>query len=482
MVERNVELARSAMDARLLAGHGERTWIGAAIDSRQIRGGEIFFALPGENTDGHRFVADAAAYGAAAVVIHQDLEVPDDRGTGDTAWLRVDDTFAALHDLTRTIRSEVPRSLVGITGSAGKTTTKELLAAMLATRARVSKSPGNLNNLYGFPLSLLNVPDDCEWMVAEMGMSTPGELREISSLGRPDAVVLTNVRAVHLENFPNLRGIAEAKAEILAGLAEDGVLVANTDDPEVRGIVERHGGAARRVVGFGFEPAAEVRGHGLVPSETGAGFRFEITATSDSTTQVFELSLHGLYNAENCLAAAACAHALGVPLADCATAAATVAPASHRGAVHRLRGGIVLIDDSYNSNPDAAIKALVSARGIVARRYIALLGDMLELGPGAAEFHRQVGERAAELGFEVVGVGELSRATVAAAGLAGEPQSERPAGEWMQDAGEATAWARSSLASGSLRRGDLVLVKGSRGIGLDAVVEALRESTTGEDS
>jgi UDP-N-acetylmuramoyl-tripeptide--D-alanyl-D-alanine ligase len=482
MAERSVELACAVMGGRLLAGRGDAVWRGAAIDSRRVRGGEIFFALPGEHTDGHRFVGDAAARGAAAVVVHQDLEVAGNDGS--TAWLRVDDTFEALHALTRAVRREVPRSLAAITGSAGKTTTKEFLAAMLAQRFEVARSPGNLNNLYGFPLSLLDVPDDCEWMVAEMGMSTPGELREISLLGRPDVVVLTNVRAVHLENFEDLRGIAEAKAEILAGFAEGGTLVVNADDPEVMGIAERHGGSAGRVVRFGFREPADVHGGGLAPRESGTGSRFEVTAGSES--QRFELSLHGLYNAENCLAAAACAHSLGVPLADAAAAAATVEPASHRGAVHRLASlaaemEITLIDDTYNSNPDAAVKALESAREIPATRHVAILGDMLELGGGAAGFHRRVGERAADLGFAVVGVGDLARKLVAAAGLAGEPIDERPAGEWLADAEAAAAWARAALASGALRGGDLVLVKGSRGIGLETVVDALRKAAAGRN-
>ncbi|MEE8522791.1 MAG: UDP-N-acetylmuramoyl-tripeptide--D-alanyl-D-alanine ligase [Thermoanaerobaculia bacterium] len=490
MVERSVEFAGAAIGGRLLAGRSDRVWKGAAIDSRRVAGGEIFFALPGEHTDGHRFVADAAARGAAAVVIQQDLEMPAaaDDGTESTAWLRVDDTFAALHALTRAVREEVPRSLVAITGSAGKTTTKEFLAAMLATRFRIAKSPGNLNNLYGFPLSLLDASDDCEWMVAEMGMSTPGELREISLLGRPDVVVVTNVRPAHLENFADLRGVAEAKAEIFAGLAAAGMVVANADDPEVMYIVERHATAAGRVVRFGFGSSADVRGSGLAPrnsggEDCGTGCRFEITADSESSgveTQSIELGIHGLYNAENCLAAAACAHALGVTLADIAAAAATVEPSSHRGAVHRLPGGITLIDDAYNSNPDAAVKALESAREMPAQRRVAILGDMLELGAGAAGFHRRVGERAAELGFAVVGVGELARKLVAAAGLAGELIAERPGGEWLADAEEAGAWARSALASGALRRGDLVLVKGSRGVGLESVVDTLREAAEGK--
>jgi UDP-N-acetylmuramoyl-tripeptide--D-alanyl-D-alanine ligase len=256
--------AANAMGGRVTAGDpGVSGGMidGAAIDSRAVRGGEVFFAFPGSQVDGHRFVPDALARGAAAAVIQEDLPTPP-----SGALIRVDDTFKALHDLARFVRSrlpKVPEKLVGITGSAGKTTTKELLGAILASRFKVSWTPGNLNNLYGFPLSLLNVPDGTEWMVAEMGMSTPGELRQLSLLGRPDAAVFTVVRPVHLEFFGTVQAIAEAKSEILAGLAPDGFVVANADDPEVTRIAKRHGA---RVVWYGLHSgAADVRARDLAP-------------------------------------------------------------------------------------------------------------------------------------------------------------------------------------------------------------------------
>ncbi|HSG38563.1 MAG TPA: UDP-N-acetylmuramoyl-tripeptide--D-alanyl-D-alanine ligase, partial [Thermoanaerobaculia bacterium] len=231
MARLSVGEAARAVGGRITAGGADAMIEGAAIDSRAVRGGEAFFAYKGEHTDGHRFVADALAKGAAAAVVQEDVPAPAQGAPG--AVIRVEDTFKALHDLARFVRARVPEKLVGITGSAGKTTTKELLGALLGSRFRTAWTPGNLNNLYGFPLSLLNVPDGTQWMVAEMGMSTPGELRELSLLGRPDAVVFTVVRPVHLEFFPNVEAIAEAKSEILAGLSPDGFIVANADDPEV---------------------------------------------------------------------------------------------------------------------------------------------------------------------------------------------------------------------------------------------------------
>lgn len=454
MARLTVAEAVEAVGGRLMAGDGGAVIDGAAIDSRAVHGGEVFFAFPGAQVDGHRFVADALSRGAAAAVIQEDVAA-----SSSGALIRVEDTFRALHDLARLIRTRVPEKLVGITGSAGKTTTKELLGAILASRFKVAWTPGNLNNLYGFPLSLLNVPDGTEWMVAEMGMSTPGELRQLSLLGRPDAVVFTVVRPVHLEFFGTVQAIAEAKSEILAGLSPGGFVVANADDPEVTRIAKRHGA---RIVWYGIHSErADVRARDLRQEIEGIGSRFTLEAGGQS--QEVRLPLHGLYNVENCLAASACAWALGLPLDEIAAAVATVKPASMRGIVHQAAGGYTLVDDSYNSNPDAVDKALESACTLAGRRRVAVLGDMLELGHEAPRFHREAGEHAARLGFSpVVAVGELSR-ELAAGAQAGGAESV-----WLPDAAAAADWA-----AGELRQGDVVLVKASRSVGLDRVVKRL---------
>ena len=456
MARLSVAEAARAVGGRVTAGDPQAMIDGAAIDSRAVRGGEVFFAFGGAHTDGHRFVPDALARGAAAAVIQEDLPAPP-----AGALIRVEDTFAALHDLARAVRARTPERLAGITGSAGKTTTKELLATILASRFPTASSPGNLNNLYGFPLSLLNVPDGTRWMVAEMGMSMPGELHQLSLLGRPDAAIFTVVRLVHLEFFGTIQAIAEAKSEILAGLAPEGFIVANADDPEVTRIARRHGA---RVVWYGLGAEhAEVRARHIAPEpEGGVGSRFTLEAGNRSAE--VRLPLHGLYNVENCVAAAACAWALGLPLDEIAAAVSGVKPAAMRGVVHRTAAGAVVVDDSYNSNPDAATRALESAAALPARRRVAVLGDMLELGPDGPRFHREVGERAARLGFSpVVGVGELSRELVA--GAAGVEGTEAV---WLADAAAAADWA-----AGEVRGGDVVLVKGSRGVGLETVVRRL---------
>jgi UDP-N-acetylmuramoyl-tripeptide--D-alanyl-D-alanine ligase len=486
MASLSAAAAAAAAGGRVAAGDPRAVLHGAAIDSRQVAGrGELFFAFAGAQADGHRFVGDAFRRGAGGVVV-QDLDAAaaswpalHEAAAAPGAVIQVADTFAALHAVARRVRERVPRRLVGITGSAGKTTTKELLAAMLGARFRVASSPGNFNNLYGFPLSLLNVPDDAEWMVAEMGMSTPGELRQLSLLGRPDVALFTVVRPAHLEFFDSLRGIAEAKAELLAGLAPDGLVVANAGDAEVVRIARTYAGT-RRVIWYGLEAAAaaaaaavaeeaeaggvpplDVAAYDIAPGPGGLGSRFVLAAGGER--QAVTLALHGLYNVENCLAAAAVAAALGVPLPAIAAAAAAARPSAGRGVVHQVsgrHGRATVIDDSYNSNPDALEKALAGAAQLPAARRLAVLGDMLELGPEAARYHREGGRTAARLGFSpIAGVGELARELVAGA-LEGGAEAD-----WCADAAAAAGWAAARL-----RADDVVLVKGSRGVGLDAVV------------
>jgi UDP-N-acetylmuramoyl-tripeptide--D-alanyl-D-alanine ligase len=462
LLEQTLGSATAAMAGVLTQGDPAARWFGAAIDSRKVQPRQLFFALPGEKTDGHAFVASALARGAAAAIVERDLAAPI-----DGAVIRVADSLAALHALTRAVRRQRPQHLVGITGSAGKTTTKELIAAFLARRYRVAKSPGNFNNLLGFPLGLLEIPEDCEWMVAEMGMSTPGELGRVSRLGRPEVAVYTNVRPVHLENFASLEAIAEAKAELLHGVPDGGLMIANASDPRVMRIAEifasqRNG----RVVTFG-APGADVTATDLRPladEDTLTGTRFALQSRLGVGT--LELPLHGAYNVENCQAAAACAIELGVGLDDLAAALLAMRPAPHRGEVVRLASGALLVDDCYNSNPDAAIKALESARQLQGERFVAVLGDMLELGPQEDALHAEVGAAAARLGFDrVVAVGRRSRHLADAYTRGGGAQVE-----WLENAAAAADWARAS----GLATGDVVLVKASRGTALEAVVDAFQ--------
>ncbi|MDX1631518.1 MAG: UDP-N-acetylmuramoyl-tripeptide--D-alanyl-D-alanine ligase [Thermoanaerobaculia bacterium] len=457
MATRTTTDAARWMDGRVVRGDASTLWTGGALDSRLVEGGELFFAIPGETTDGHRFVGDALDGGAAAAVIHREVDAP-----GDAPLVRVEDTSEGLRALARGLREEIPEHLLALTGSVGKTTTKEILARLLSRRFRVAKSPGNLNTLYGFPLALMGIPEDTQWMVAEMGMSTAGELGALSRLGRPDLALLLNVRPVHLESLATLEAVAEAKAEILEGLSQQGTLVANFGDPRVREIAGDHSGTT---ISFGMDTQDTDYEAREVEARDGGGSWFRLR-TPDGEIEI-ELPLHGLYNAENFLAAAACAHHLGVPRDELAVGALDLVTCSGRGEVHSLPGGIHVVDDSYNSNPVALERALDSARLLPGERHLAVLGEMLELGADGPRFHREAGVAAASRGFSpVVGVGELARYLVEAAKEAGADA------RWAADAREAAAWVSARIAPG-----DAILVKGSRGVGLEAVVDSILTRT-----
>lgn len=486
MATRSLAEAAAATGGSLVAVAGDTRFTGAAIDSRRVTAGALFFALGGQHADGHAFVGKALANGAVAAVVSRAWATAN-RDAG--ALLVVDDPLAALHALTRAVRATLPQAgLVGVTGSAGKTTTKELLGAVFGAAFPTATSPGNLNNLLGFPLALLGVPEATRWMIAELGMSTPGELAAVAALARPDVSVYTNVRAVHLENFTSVDAIAEAKAELLGGLARGGFIVANADDPRVLALARRHVAErdpTARLVTYGLlDRAARVTAEAVHATDDGLAMRFELVVrppgegddglqaardgavASEADRAAVALPLVGRHNVENALAAAAAGWALGIPLPTIANALAAVRPAAMRGVVSKLAGDVVLVDDSYNSNPAALARALEAAVAIPARRRWAVLGDMLELGPQAATFHRESGAIAARLGYApLLAVGAFAADLLAGAVAAGGH------GVAVATAADAVAPALAELAAG-----DLVLVKGSRGVGLEQVATALRNA------
>jgi UDP-N-acetylmuramoyl-tripeptide--D-alanyl-D-alanine ligase len=446
----------AATGGELLAGDPGRVVDSYDIDTRRLRPGALFFALTGAR-DGHDFLPDAAARGAAGAVVSRTVPSP----APGFALVRVADTLRALQVLAHGVLAARPRKVVGITGSTGKTTTKEFVAALLAARYRVLKSEGNFNNRLGLPLSLLRLEPDDEVAVLEMGMSAPGEIRELVGIAPPDVALITNVHPVHLAFFPDLRAVGRAKREILEGTRPDGTAVLNGDDPLV---AELAAGWRGRRVDFGFGPACEVRAEGLRRRDyAGAAFRLRYGSAAA------DMELPFLYDSAvlNFLAAAGAALALDVPLANVlARVPALVAPGM-RGVFTELAGGVRFLDDSYNSNPKALEMALRSLAGLPAPRKIAVLGDMLELGPGEADFHREAGRLVKRLGWDIlVAIGPLARHMAdgaAAEGLA--------AGAIFvfQDAA-----AAAEAVPALVRDGDLVLVKGSRGVGTERVVARLK--------
>jgi UDP-N-acetylmuramoyl-tripeptide--D-alanyl-D-alanine ligase len=333
-----------------------------------------------------------------------------------------------------------------------------MTAALVGLRGPTLKSEANLNNQYGLPLSLLRLRPEHRAAVLELGMSGPGELRRLTDIARPDVALITNVAPVHLEFFESVDDIARAKAEILEGLRPDGAAVLNGDDARVWRIGERHAG---RVVWFGRDRAWDVSAERW--RGTAHGMRFDLRIAGRAVEVA--LPLPGLHNMLNFLAAAAAAHVLGVEPAAMAQAASALRPAPHRGEVLRLGLGVTLLDDCYNSNPVAVLAALAALQLTAHERRVAFLGEMLELGPRAAELHRQVGERLAGQADVVVAVGTLADGFLEGARAAGLPADA------LHHFPHAPA---AAAATGEIvRAGDAVLVKGSRGVRMESIVEAL---------
>ena len=453
----------AATGGRLVAGHAAREIRGFSIDSRSLAPGDLFFAIRGERFDGHRFIGAALGAGACGVVVDEISAAPP-QGRGDPpVVIAVDDTVRALQALARHVRRASGAKVVAVAGSVGKTNTKEAAAAFLAGRYRVFRSSGNLNNHIGLPLSLLELRHKPEVAVVELGMNHAGEIRTLVGLADPDVRVWTNVAEVHTAFFPSLEAIADAKAELLEGAAPATVLVANRDDPLVMARVAGFPGA---VTTFGFGGEADVRAsqvRDLALDGTSAQLR---AAGGEVALRV---PLIGRGNLANVLAAATCAMALGVTLTEVAEAAPRLTPARHRGEVFRLASGVTLVDDSYNSNPRALRQALevIALEPRCARR-VAVLGEMLELGAASVALHEKSGRLAAQSGLRhliTVG-GEPARALAGAAVDAGMPAE---AVEHVSTSAQA-----AGLAVSILQPGDLVLVKGSRGVGTDLVVDRIR--------
>ena len=449
------ELAASA-GGTLLRGDPAARAVSFSIDTRALSPGSVFFALKGSRADGHDFLPAAKRAGALCAVVER---APDDAAEAPEALLRVDDAVAALGRAGAAARRRPGLRVVALTGSAGKTTTKELIAAGLSARRRVHRTRGNLNNHLGVPLTLLECPDDAEIAVVELGMSAPGEIAALSRMTDPDVALVTNVRPVHLEFFASLDDVAAAKGELYATLRPDAVAVVNLDDEACRIQAARHPGPR---VAFGRDPSSDVVLEAIsdrfVPGA-------ELTFRHAGRTRTLPLRIGGAHAALDALAALAAVAAAGEDVEAAAEAMAAVEPPPGRGRVHRLAGDAVLVDDSYNSNPAALASVLETVRASQPRgRKVAVLGDMLELGREERAFHREAGERASAAGVQLlVGVGPRAKATVDAARRA------KVAEAWHEP--DAAAAARS--VPPRIGPGDLVVVKGSRGMHLEQVVEAL---------
>jgi len=443
---------------------------GWSVDTRTQNSGDVFFALRGPHHDGHQYVRAALEKGAAAAVVEQEA--------GTAGELVVHDSLAALQQLAAWARMRWGGIVVGVTGSAGKTTTKDAIAHLLAAHFGASqrnppagredlgvsltvpeivgKTIGNFNNHVGVPLSILRLPDTAQVAVLELGMNHAGEIRALIAIAKPEIGVVTNVGYAHVESFDSIDGVAAAKRELIEGLPADGVAVLNADDARVARFGDPHPG---RSVTFGFSDSADVRACAVEFSDHGSRFR---AAGVD-----FETGLVGRHAVLNLLAAIAVAGVLGIAPEKLTGAVRTFTVGKMRG--ERLEhNGIVIWNDCYNSNPEAARSMLDVLRQTPARRRIAVLGEMLELGRAGEELHRELGRYAAgqQIDF-LIGVRGYAQAMVDAAVGAGLPES---AAHFFEDAREAGEFVRSIA-----RAGDAVLFKGSRGVAVERAMERLVE-------
>jgi UDP-N-acetylmuramoyl-tripeptide--D-alanyl-D-alanine ligase len=424
---------------------------GYSIDSRTIQPGEVFFAVKGERMDGHDFVSQALEKGAVAAAIRKDQSP---RYADKTRLMTVDDTLAALQTLASAVRRLWGKPLVGVTGSAGKTTTKEAVAHVLSTRFRVLKSEGNFNNHFGLPLMLLKIEPEHDIAVIEMGMSHAGEIAALAKIAQPEIGVVTNVAPVHLEFFESVAGIAREKYELIEALPAGGTAVLNADDQYVSQFGRDFRG---KVILYGMRASADVRAENIQPLGS-EGSAFDLVV--DGCREKSILRLVGMHNIYNALAAVAVALERGLSPSEAVAALASLTPSDKRGQVVKL-GNITVINDCYNCNPKA-LEAMVDALAAMpAKRRIVIAGAMLELGPAGDDLHRQAGEHIAEKKIDLLlGVRGQAQQMVEAAHQAGMKAefvaTPEEAGEWL---------ARET------RDGDVVLLKASRGVKLERALE-----------
>lgn len=431
---------------------------GVSIDSRHIKEGELFVALKGDRFDGHDFVPDAMKKGAwGALVERVALESKFASLGGIKNILPVEDTLFALQELSHLHRKKFSIPLVGITGSNGKTTTKEMLAGILKQKGPVLKNEGNLNNHIGVPLTLLKLNGKHKTAVVEMGMSAPGEIDMLARLVSPTVGVITNIGPAHLEFLGSLDGVAQAKGELLDNLRPDGAAVLNADDSYFGTLKSKWSG---RTVTFGIENKADVRASDVRQDRDYTDF----TLTADGSTANVRLSVIGRHNLYNALAAAAAAIAVDMPLDAVKYGLDDFVPVAMRSEIKELKGRTVLAD-YYNANPasmEAALVTLISLKSN--KKAIAVLGDMLELGDTSAEAHRELGRTAARLGVDIIiTVGTLMKHTAEGAIEAGLPRERVLETQTHAEAAE--------LVRKLSRPGDVVLVKGSRGMKMEKILE-----------
>lgn len=443
--------------ARIAGGQlvGEnRAFSSVSTDTRTLQPGALFVALSGPNFDGHEFVAAAAARGAVAALVERPLTV-------ELPQVVVPDPLAGLSAFAREWRRQFSIPVIGVTGSNGKTTTKELIGAILSRLGACLVTRGNLNNHIGVPLMLLEMTAAHRYAVIEMGANHQGEIAHLAGIAEPTIGIITNAGAAHLEGFGSLQGVAAGKGELLQSLPADGVAVINADDAFAT--QWREARSADAMLTFGFEQRADFMAHKVQSSGDAGGFRIEFDLVTPEGTRPATLKLAGLHNLRNALGAAAVASAAGATLDEIVAGLAAMRPVSGRLELKPAINGAYLVDDSYNANPSSLKAGLDALQSFSGARWL-VLGDMLELGDSADELHAEVGRYARQAGIErLLAIGRHSHFAVEAFGRGAQ---------WFADIDALIADVRLSLQPGVA-----VLIKGSRANRLERVSAALSASS-----
>jgi len=456
----SVEMVVEATGGILVQGDAQASFSGVSTDSRSIRTGELFFALHGDKFDGHRFITEAVEKGGRGVVVKEEIRCITDEAI---SMIQVPDTLRALGDLANLWRKRHPIPLVAIVGSNGKTTTKEMVAAIIGKRYTVLKNPGNFNNLIGLPLTLLKMNTQDQVVVLEMGMNCKGEIGRLAHIAEPDLGVMINIGPVHLEGLGSIEGVMEAKGELIEVMGEDQRLVFNADDPRVVELSKRFRGAT---TSFGIKNPADWAATDINTMEDGM-ISFQVHGPMGVLS--ISLKLMGGHQVYNALASAAVASHLGVGAEEVKEGLRTIQSPPMRMELITVGEGIKIINDAYNANPTSMESALRTLGDVRGERKIAVLGDMAELGDYTQQAHREIGRWVKNRGVEFLFlVGEFAPYVVQGATEAGMDGKTIIVGKDHQEL--------VHYLSRFLRRGDWVLIKGSRIMQMEKIIEGLKEA------
>lgn len=441
---------------------------GVGIDTRTIKGNEVFVAVRGAHFDGHDFLGEAVRKGTPAVVVARHQSVSGQASPApladDISVVRVKDTVTALGDIASWWRKKYAAPCVAITGSNGKSTTKEMASAIASVRGPVLKTEGNFNNLIGLPLTVFRWEKEHKTAVLEMGMNAKGEIRRLAQVARPEIGLITNVTAAHLEKLQSVEGVAEAKGELFEVMAGKGIAIVNDEDPWVKKLGKKYGG---QTITFGMQNTSDVQFRHMESTDLSST---DLTLSIMGKERTIRLPLPGTHNVMNAMAAVAVGVALKIDLDDILSRVVEFHPMAMRFERVQLANGVCMVNDSYNANPQsmkAAFRTVGSAKR--AGRFIAVLGDMLELGLQSAALHREVGRTAAESGIDKIFIFGNFASEMAEGAREGGIDSSK-----VEEFDDIDALKRS--VENEIRAGDVLLVKGSRGMRMERIVEHLKHN------